>query len=299
MNTEQGQFRYLEGRRIVVAGVIVNLCLTIIKVAGGLIGHSQALVADGVHSLSDLATDMVVFFGLRYSSKPRDQEHPYGHGKIETLATTLVGGLLILTGFLLGFGAVRSGIAQTVGTPHWLALVAAIVSIVFKEALYHYTMRYARRINSSALVANAWHHRSDALSSLAALGGIIGARLGYPVLDAVGALIVALMITKIGLDVVIKASRELIEETLKDDETARLAEHALGVAGVLEVPEIHSRYVGPAIVVDMAITVDGELTVTDGHEIAHRVEAELMQAVPEIVVVSVHVEPAKAPGSPA
>jgi cation diffusion facilitator family transporter len=285
------KLRYAEGRRIVVAGVITNICLTFIKVTGGLLGGSQALVADGVHSLSDLVTDVVVFFGLRYSSKPRDANHPYGHGKIETLATTLVGILLIMTGGLLGWNALRASIGSSVGVPGRVALVVVIVSIVFKEVLYRYTMVYARRIHSSALVANAWHHRSDALSSVAALGGILGARLGFPVLDPVGAMIVALMIIKVGVDVVWRASGELVEETLQDGTTAAMSARACEVDGVLGVPEIHLRYVGPSIVVDMAITVSGRLSVAEGHRIAHSVEDALTTAFDEIAVVSVHVEP--------
>jgi cation diffusion facilitator family transporter len=291
MEDTRSQLRYTEGRRIVVAGVVVNICLTFVKVLGGIVGHSQALVADGVHSLSDLVTDLVVFFGLRYSSQPRDANHPYGHGKIETLASVLVGVLLVITGVLIGYDAVRAGLDRVAASPKWIALAAAVASIVFKEALYHYTLRYARRLGSNALVANAWHHRSDALSSLAALGGVIGARLGYPILDPIAAVLVSVMIVKVGIDVMIKASRELVEETLHDEETARMVERALQVSGVMRVPEIQSRYVGPAIVVDMSITVHGGLTVAEGHDIAHRVERALISAFPDILVVTVHVEP--------
>ncbi len=283
--------RYFEGRRILMAGLVVNICLTLVKLGAGVVGRSHALIADGIHSLSDLATDLVAFVGWRYSSKPRDSDHPYGHGKIETLAATFVGILLFGTGVAIVVEGFEAMFEQQPVLPGWIALVAAIFSIVLKEALYRYTLAYANRLGSSVLVANAWHHRSDALSSIATLVGVAGARLGFPVLDPVAAVLVAALIMKVGVDVVVRGSRELVEESLQEEETARLIAAATGVDGVRGVSEMQSRRVGPAAVIDVSITVDGDLTVTQGHTIAHEVEEALCAAMPVVEIVTVHVEP--------
>jgi cation diffusion facilitator family transporter len=283
--------RYIEGRRIVLAGVIVNVALTLMKIVGGITGRSQALVADGFHSLSDLATDIVAYLGLRYSSKPRDADHPYGHGKIETLATTFVGLLLLMTGVLLAYWGAVSAFEGGGEEPGVVALFVAVVSIIFKEGIYRFTLTYARRLDSSVLVANAWHHRSDALSSLAALIGIAGAKLGLPFLDPLAAVAVAIMIIRVGVQVVIQGARELVEESLHAEAVDHLVGTARAVDGVQDVSGMYTRKVGTGIVIDISITVDGGLTVTRGHEIAHGVESALIGSGPTVELVTVHVEP--------
>jgi cation diffusion facilitator family transporter len=280
-------------RRVTLVGAVVNLVLSIGKILFGWIGHSQALVADGVHSLSDLVSDGLVLVAARYGSQQADHNHPYGHARIETVATGAVGVLLLAVA--VGFIVDASGRLldpDALLTPGWLTLGAAVVSVIAKEALFHYTRRAARRVKSPLIDANAWHHRSDALSSLVVIGGISGALLGAPWLDAVAAILVAGMIGRMGWDFGWKALQELVDTGLDQRQTDELRERIMAVDGVLGQHQLRTRRMGPRILVDVHIQVDGNSSLREAHQIAQEVRRVLLEHEDEVRDVVVSVEPA-------
>ncbi|MEF8833685.1 MAG: cation diffusion facilitator family transporter [Halofilum sp. (in: g-proteobacteria)] len=273
-------------------GIVVNLVLAAVKTVTGVAGQSQALVADGIHSLSDLVTDAVVLLAARHAARGADHDHPYGHGRIETAATVLVGLLLMLTAVLIGHDAVVSlGATSRPEPPSVLTLVVALGSVAGKEALFHYTRRAGRSIGSRLLEANAWHHRSDALSSVVVGFGIGGALAGVVTLDAVAALIVAVMIAKVGWDVIRDSLRELVDTGFDPETVAELRDEALAVDGVKHAHTFRSRWMGHRALVDMHIRVGSRMSVSEGHRIAEAVRLRLLEQLNRLADVMVHVDP--------
>ncbi|MCC5858369.1 MAG: cation transporter [Ectothiorhodospiraceae bacterium] len=285
-------------RRVTLAGAAVNLVLAAGKILFGWIGNSQALVADGVHSLSDLISDALVLVAARLGSRKADHNHPYGHGRIETAATGAMGILLLAVagGFIVDASG-RLLEPERLPTPGLVALAAAVASVLVKEALFHYTRRVARRVESPLIAANAWHHRSDALSSLVVIGGIVGAMLGAPWLDAVAAILVAGMIGRMGWDFGSDALRELVDTGLETHETQALRRRILAVPGVLGERQLRSRRMGPRVLVDVHILVDGGISLREAHRIAQDVRRRLLNHDDAVSDVVVSVEPADRPGA--
>ncbi len=284
--------RYRVARRVTVIGAIVNLLLAIIKIVLGWIGHSQALIADGIHSLSDLISDGVVLVASKHGSRDPDPEHPYGHGRIETLATVIVGVLLFMvTAGILYDASLRLLEPEKLLTPGWLALAAAVVSVIAKEILTRYTLAAAKRIRSSLLRANAWHHRSDAISSVVVIIGVGGSMAGLPYLDAVAAIFVALMIAKIAWDLSWEGVRDLIDTGLDAETVERIRQVIMSVEGVEAMHMLRSRRLGADAFVDVHIMVDSMLSVSEGHLISEKVRARLVRELKDVSDVTVHIDP--------
>lgn len=287
-----GEQRYRDSRQVTVVGGIVNLLLAFGKIVFGVIGHSQALIADGVHSLSDLISDFVVLFATRHGSRDADTEHPYGHGRIETVGTVVIGIFLLMVAIGIAWDAgMRLLAPERLLQPTVLALAAAVVSILLKEAMYHYTMRTARRLRSDLLTANAWHHRSDAISSVVVVIGIGGTMAGLPFLDAIAAVVVALMIAKIGGNLVWKSVRELIDTALDSKRVNAIGNAIMQVDGVRARHMLRTRRSGSDAIVDVHILVDPDLSVSEGHRIGEKVRSHLIETFAEINDVTVHIDP--------
>ena len=282
------------GRSVTLVAVLVNAFLIVFKFLAGIFGHSQALIADAVHSISDLFTDFVVLLGLRIGRKAPDEEHHFGHARIETLASFIVGLALIAMALYLGIKASWNIYRHTEYHPTWLALVGAGASIALKEALYHYTVHIGRRIKSSLIVANAWHQRSDALSSVAVLLGVAGARINpsWHVLDSYAALCVSFFIIKVGLEILWGALREFTDTAPQPEILSKIRQCTLSVDGVIDMHDLRARTAGGLYQMELHIVVDAGLTVTEGHRIAKAVESCLAEEVAGLDQIIVHVDPA-------
>ena len=284
--------RYREVRKVTLVGAVVDLLLGVVKIVVGVAAGSQALVADGVHSLSDLATDFLVLFAAKHSHRAADAEHPYGHGRIETVATVALGAALIVVALGISYDAVRRILEpELLMNPGALALAVALISVLSKEAIYQYTARVARRLRSNMLHANAWHSRSDAISSIVVAIGVGGAMLGYPYLDAIAAVAVALMIAKIGWDLLWKSLQELIDTSLEDEVVDAIRKLIIGVHGVQALHMLRTRRSGADALIDVHILVDPVLSVSEGHQIGEQVRAGLIEQMEDISDVTVHIDP--------
>jgi cation diffusion facilitator family transporter len=282
-----------EVRHVTLWGLVVNLALSGIKFLFGVFGSSQALVADAVHSLSDSVTDIVVLIGVRFWTAPPDESHPYGHGRIETLITFFIGVALGGVGIGLGYRAVATLHEHQAASPGWVALFAAVVSIAGKEWLYRWNVKVGRRIKSSALLANAWHHRSDALSSVPVAVAVLCTRIwpGWGFLDQVATVIVSVLILYAAWEISGPALRHLIDAGATRKERENIVAIALNTEGVTSIHALRTRYVGPGLQVDLHVMVDGNLSVRQGHDIAGAVKRRLIAGGPNIVDVLVHTEP--------
>lgn len=279
-------------RRITLLGGLVNLLLGAGKIVTGYIGHSQALIIDGIHSLTDLVSDAMVLLATNYGSQAADHDHPYGHARFETVATAGIGAILILVacGFIYDAANRLLFDIQTLLIPGWLALSAALASLIAKEVLYHYTHKVGRQVGSELIRANAWHHRSDALSSLVVVGGIIGVLIGLPWLDAVAAIVVALMVAHIGLQFAWQSVRELVDTGLDQDQLEYIERLVGHIDGVRAVNGLRTRYMGQDALVDLHVLVDPRLSVSEGHQISDAISRRLIRDVFSVSEVLVHVD---------
>jgi len=285
-----------EGRTVTLVGALVNGVLIVIKFGAGILGQSQALIADAVHSLSDLVTDLIVFVGLRMGRKAPDEKHHFGHARIETLASFLVGVALIATAIFIGIKSSLDIYLHTESHPTKLALIGALFSILLKEWLYHYTMRVGRRAKSRLIVANAWHHRSDSLSSVAVVLGV-GGSLVHPswhALDSYAALLVSFFIMKVGLETLWESLREFTDTAPPPEVMETIRTCAMKVPGVLDMHDLRVRTSGGLYQMETHIVVDGQLSVFEGHQIAKAVEQCLVEEVTDVERVIVHLDPANA-----
>lgn len=288
---------YRAGRRVTWVGIGVNLFLIAVKFWAGVVGRSQALVADAVHSVSDLASDLAVLMGLHFGAAPADANHPFGHGRLETLASLGVGLALVVTALLMAWEAVDLLRGPPLPAPDWLAPAAAGLSLLMKEALYHYTMRVGRRLDSRAVMANAWHHRSDALSSLAALLGTALAvfNSAWAAADPLAALAVSALILWAGGQVTLGALSELVD-TAPDQSVARtILRCARQVPGVRDVHDVRVRLSAGRYLVELHVAVPAELSVRDGHRISEEVADCLRAEVPKLSQVTIHLDPWEGP----
>jgi cation diffusion facilitator family transporter len=289
---EQGQARYREMRKVTLIGSVVDLLLGVFKILVGWIASSQSLIADGVHSLSDLATDFVVLYAAKHGSREADEEHPYGHGRIETLATAGLGVALVLVAIGIAWDATsRLFEPERLFQPGIWALVVALLSVVLKEWIYHYTMRVAKRVKSAMLEANAWHSRTDAISSIVVVIGVGGTMLGLDYLDAIAAVGVALMVAKIGWDLGWESLHELADRALEQERVEKIRKAILAVDGVRHLHLLRSRKVGHEALVDVHVQVDPWLSVSEGHMIAIAVEEAAKSSLDEVTDVTVHIDP--------
>ena len=292
MPTFTAEERYSIGKTVTLWGILVNFVVTVIKYFAGYIGRSQALLADATHSLGDLLTDFVTLWGLKFSKIPKDQNHPFGHGKIETIASSIVGMGLLGAGFLIAWAGIAKSFKGSQATPTYFALAVAAVTLISKEILYRYTYYHGKRIKSKVVLANAYDHRSDAYSSLATVIGISGAMLGWHILDPLAAAVVAIFILKTGLAITMEAAFELAETSVPQAMLDKIKEVALHANSVQRIADVRARHVGPSIVVEIDICVDPNLTVRQGHDIADQVEKEIQHHMEDAGVITVHVEPA-------
>lgn len=285
--------RYRHVRRVTLVGSAVDLMLGVIKIAGGWLSHSQALIADGVHSLSDLATDVLVLYAAKHAHAEADEDHPYGHARIETAATVGLGAALILVSIGIAYDSVNALLAtQAPVVPEAWAMALAAISVVSKESVYHYSMRYARRLNSELLRANAWHSRSDAISSVVVIIGVGGALLGFTYLDAVAALLVAGMIGKVGFDVAKRSVGELIDTGLDAEQLDDIRDTIQSVDGVENLHLLRTRRMAGQVLVDVHLILsDPRVSVSEGHQISETVRSVLMGRSGNISDVTVHIDP--------
>jgi cation diffusion facilitator family transporter len=278
-------------------GLVCNLLLAAVKGVAGIVGHSQAVLADALHSISDIVTDIAVIFGARLWSAPADDDHPHGHGRIETLITVVIGLVLCMVAVGLAVRAIRGLREGSAVAPSMVALVAALTSIVVKEALYRWTTLVGRKANSPALVANAWHHRSDAFSSVPAAAAVGVALIDpeWAVVDRVGAVVVCLLILQAAWRILRPAIDQLIDAGAPASDRRRIEELAMQVDGVESAHAVRTRYVGSDLAVDLHVEVDGGLSVGEGHAIAVAVRRKLMDEGPNVTDALVQIEPHRLP----
>ena len=282
--------------RVSTVSIIINLLLAGFKFAAGYLGHSGAMISDAVHSSSDVLGSLIVIVGVKMSEKTSDKDHPYGHERMESVASLILACILAAAGFSIGkeaFLSVFRGSYLTAAAPGVLALIAAIVSIIVKEAMFWYTRINARRIGSSALKAEAWHHRSDALSSVGALIGIGGALLGVKVMEPIASIVICLFILKVAMDIFLEAVDNMVDHACDKETEAAIRICAAKQDGVVSVDILRTREFGRKIYVDLEISADGDLTLYAAHEIAEKVHDTIEETFPEVKHIMVHVNPAK------
>ena len=282
--------------KVSFVSIVANVMLSAFKLFAGIFAHSGAMVSDAVHSASDVFSTIVVIIGIRISGKKSDKEHPYGHERMECVAAIVLATILAVTGLGIGYGAVGkilSGDYANLEVPGFLALVAALVSIAVKEGMYWYTRHSAKKIDSSALMADAWHHRSDALSSVGALAGIAGARLGFPICDAIASLCICLFIAKAACDIFKDAVDKMVDKACDEATENELRQCALAQDGVLGVDLLRTRVFGNKIYVDIEIRADGDKPLREALSNAERVHDSIEGNVPRVKHIMVHVNPAE------
>ena len=276
--------------------IAANLLLSVFKMFAGIWADFEAMISDAVHSASDVFSTVAVMIGIRIAGKESDKEHPYGHERMECVAAIALATILAVTGIGIGYsaaGTIISGHYETIKTPGRLALLAALISIAVKEGMFWYTKIYAKKIDSGALMADAWHHRSDALSSVGALVGIAGARMGYPVFDSAASLVICLFILKAAYEIFQDAVDKMVDKACDDETEQKLRECALSHSGVAGVDLLRTRMFGNRIYVDLEICTDGSRTLLESHDIAERVHDSIEQNFPKVKHIMVHVNPVK------
>lgn len=281
-------------RQVTSVGIAGNVILVIFKLYAGIAGRSEAMVSDAVHSLSDVFATFVAFIGVRISKREPDASHPYGHDRFECLASMALGLILLATGVGIGVSGIQTiseGKYIQSSIPGRIALIAAVVSIVVKEGMFWYTRYFAKKLKSSAFMADAWHHRSDALSSIGSLAGIIFARKGFPVMDAVACVVICLFILKVGFDILKDAVSKMLDTSCGEDWNTDMTAFILSQPGVEAVDMLQSRKFGDKIYLDVEISVDGSLTLIEAHKIAERVHDVVESRHPEIKHIMIHENP--------
>ncbi|MCR5210406.1 MAG: cation diffusion facilitator family transporter [Lachnospiraceae bacterium] len=281
-------------KKISSVGIFGNIMLSAFKLFAGVYGKSGAMISDAVHSLSDVFATFIAYLGVRLSMRPADREHPYGHERMECVASLILGSVLVVTGIGIGKSGLTnifSGDHSRLAVPGMVALVAAVVSIVSKEGMFWYTRYYARVIDSPAFLADAWHHRSDALSSVGSLIGIAGAMLGFPVMDSVASVIICIFIFKVSFDILKDAISKMLDTSSGEEYENGLKEFVLKQSDVGRVDVLRTRTFGSKIYVDMEIAVDGDKTLREAHAVAENVHAKVEKNFPEVKHIMIHVNP--------
>ncbi|MTI96652.1 MAG: cation transporter [Firmicutes bacterium] len=280
--------------RVSTINIMVNFVLSVIKLTAGILANSGALISDAAHSASDVFSTFIVIIGVNYSSKKSDKEHQYGHERLECVAAIVLAVILFATGVGIGWSGLEKILNRSVLiVPGTLALAAALVSIVIKEWMYWFTRAAAKKVNSGALMADAWHHRSDALSSLGALVGIAGARLGFPVLDSVASVVISVFVAKAALEIFKDAIDKMVDKSCSDETVAKMKDLVSSQEGVLHIDNLKTRLFGARIYVDIDIAADSNLSLEKSHEIAQRVHDAIETEFTEVKHCMVHVNPKK------
>lgn len=292
MKNKKAQFRYKVAKRVTLVSILINTLLGIAKIIIGYVGHSQALIADGIHSMADLFTDMMVLFAAKAGSHGPDQDHPYGHGRIETFFVILLAAFLILLGLgILTDAAIVIWKKKFTDIPDILVLIMAVVSIVANEILFRYMHRVGKKIHSNLLLANAWHHRGDAYSSLIVLIGAAGAMLGAYYLDALAAIVVSGMIIKMGVSMAWNSARELVDTGLNEQQSKEILAEIANIDGVRSVHQLRSRALAGKYFIDVHVQVDPLISVSEGHYIGNQVYNHIRDTFREIKDVVIHIDP--------
>ena len=283
-------------KRVAYITILQNAILSAFKLVAGIVAHSNAMISDAIHSASDVFSTVVVLIGVKLASKESDKEHPYGHERLECVAAIVLAMVLFITGLEIGSQALKDIIRGNYGslqTPGTLALVAAIISIVVKEIMYWYTRYNAKKIDSGALMADAWHHRSDALSSVGALIGIGGAMLGFPVMDSIASLVIFVFIAKAAYDIFKDAVDKMVDHSCNEETEQALRECVLNHSEVMGIDLLQTRIFGNKIYVDVEIQVNASYTLQQSHDIAEEVHQNIEENFPKVKHIMVHVNPAK------
>jgi cation diffusion facilitator family transporter len=282
--------------RVSMVSIVGNVVLSLLKLVAGIVANSNAMISDAIHSASDVFSTVVVVIGVKLASKDADKEHPYGHERLECVAAILLSMVLLITGLGIGKSALQnilSGSYSELAVPGILALLAAVLSIVTKEMMFWYTKINAKRIDSSALMADAWHHRSDAFSSVGALIGIVGARMGFPVMDSVASLVIFVFIAKAAYDIFMDAVDKMVDHSCDEETEQQIYDCIMKNEEVLGIDLLHTRIFGNKIYVDIEIALDGSYTLNKAHEIAEMVHDDIEQNFPKVKHIMVHVNPQK------
>lgn len=293
-NSELVRANHRIAMRVSTVSIVVNVLLTAFKLAAGIIAHSGAMVSDAVHSASDVLATFIVIAGVNISSQAKDKEHPYGHDRMECVAGIILSAILMVTGAAIGYTGIVKIInmnSTPIQAPGVLALVAAVTSILVKEWMYWYTIGAAKKINSSALKADAWHHRSDAISSVGSLVGIAGARLGFPILDPIAAVVIAVLIVKVAVDIGKDSISRMLDSSVDDATTAGIRQMVLAHPKVQGIDDLRTRTFGACFYVDLEIAMDGEMRLKEAHAVAEDVHDELEAAYPTMKHCMIHVNP--------
>ncbi|RGD65221.1 cation transporter [Lachnospiraceae bacterium OF09-6] len=280
--------------RVTSIGIIGNVILSLFKFLAGIFGHSSAMVSDAIHSLSDVLATFIAWLGIRLSMQAPDREHPYGHERLECVASLLLGAILFGTGLMIGLSGLKTILAghyEELQAPECIALIAAVVSIATKEGMFWYTRHYAKVLNSAAFMADAWHHRSDALSSIGSLIGIGGAMLGFPILDPLASVAIAVCIIKVAYDILKDAVSKMLDTACSSEYEKKLADFISAQDGVDRLDVLHTRMFGNKIYIDAEISVDGDKSLTDAHEIAESVHTQVEKHFNNIKHIMIHVNP--------
>ena len=280
--------------RVTSIGIIGNVILSLFKFLAGIFGHSSAMVSDAIHSLSDVLATFIAWLGIRLSMQAPDREHPYGHERLECVASLLLGTILFGTGLMIGLSGLKTILAghyEELQAPECIALIAAVVSIATKEGMFWYTRHYAKVLNSAAFMADAWHHRSDALSSIGSLIGIGGAMLGFPILDPLASVAIAVCIIKVAYDILKDAVSKMLDTACSSEYEKKLADFISAQDGVDRLDVLHTRMFGNKIYIDAEISVDGDKSLTDAHEIAESVHTQVENHFDNIKHIMIHVNP--------
>lgn len=279
-----------------MVSIIGNLILSLFKFIAGIVANSGAMISDSVHSSSDVISSVIVIIGVRISAKESDREHPYGHERMECVASIILSVILAVTGLFIAWEAIlkiSSGNYNKLSVPGYLALIAAVVSIIAKEGMYQYTRVYAKRIDSLALMADAWHHRSDALSSIGALIGIGGAIIGFKVLEPVASIVICVFILKAAYDIFLDSIDKMVDHSCDEDTEKEIYDEIMKVEGVIRIDMLQTRIFGSKIYVDVEIAADGNKKLIETHQIAENVHNNLEERFPKIKHIMVHVNPAE------
>ena len=281
--------------RLSTVGIFGNILLTTFKLIAGIVGHSGAMISDAIHSLSDVFATLIAFLGVKMSQKKADKAHPYGHERLECVASMILAAILLFTG--LGIGAtglqkITAGNYDQLAIPGVIALTAAVVSIVVKEAMFWYTRHYAKILNSAAFMADAWHHRSDALSSIGSLIGIAGAMLGFPVLDPIASVVICIFILKVAYDIFRDALNKLLDTSCSEEYENKISNYIAQQPGVVHLDMLRTRMFGNKVYIDTEISVDGDLPLRDAHDIAQHVHDSVEHNFDNIKHIMIHVNPA-------
>ncbi len=294
----RGNIYFQEAKKVTFIGILINIFLVVIKLVVGILGRSSALIADGIHSFSDLSSDIIVLWGLKFGSKPSDERHKYGHGKYETFANFILGIFLIFAGSEIFYISIKKLILffskGSLSAPEWIALFVAFVSVIFKGVIYFYTVKIGKRIKSNLLISNAYHHLSDSISSMGVMIGILGTKIlpsSWAFLDPLAAFILSVLIVKVAIKIIRESFDELVEKSLDEKEEKKILEIISSVEGVFDPHKLRTRRIGNWVAIDVHIRIEKSMSIENAHEISTIVEKRLKEKYMDNIIINIHIEP--------